>query len=570
MVGLSPPRFSTKRSAADGSKSVSASNSKSNPVDVAIIGGGVSGAYAAYRLAHADPRKSPAIAAMLKRSGRKSLDLRLFERSDRIGGRLWSLHRPDLPGLPMDMGGMGFSQVHQNVFGLVHELGFEPQGFSTFNSVNYNYVRGCRLTSDDFGTAYKVPFRLEPQQQGKDPDAIYSDLLQTTIPGLKKLCDSVSGHLKSGRYGEATSKMNELTAVLRAARIHGSQAHDVGVVNLFLEAVGSEAYELCRATAFSKTDFMNFNLYDAALGGLVPDFSFDYPPASNAPGGGPFCHLAEGFDALPRALVARFEEKGGTCELGRQLYTIDAMEHEGETLLALTLGPTGAEPKARKRLYCRNVVLALPRKSLELLEPHCVINTSPQFREDLHSVQPAPATKLYLVYEKPWWEKDGALLSGYSTTDLPLVGTYYFPAAKNGKGLLLASLADGEGVQFWDGYRPTKGLIAPKGMLEEARRQLAAMHGCEVPEAIDGTFFNWADAPFGGGWHNWNVSVKSWEVMPRIRRPIENLNVFLCGEAYSSAQGWVEGAVNTAEMVVESYFDLPRPRWVLPEYEFGP
>jgi monoamine oxidase len=58
--------------------------------------------------------------------------------------------------------------------------------------------------------------------------------------------------------------------------------------------------------------------------------------------------------------------------------------------------------------------------------------------------------------------------------------------------------------------------------------------------------------------------------MPRIRRPVEQLNVFLCGEAYSSSQGWVEGAVNTAEMVVEDYFDLPRPDWVLPEYDFGP
>jgi hypothetical protein len=66
------------------------------------------------------------------------------------------------------------------------------------------------------------------------------------------------------------------------------------------------------------------------------------------------------------------------------------------------------------------------------------------------------------------------------------------------------------------------------------------------------------------------VGAKSWEVMPRIRRPIEDLNVFVCGEAYSSAQGWVEGAVNTAEMVVETYFDLPRPGWVLPEYDFGP
>jgi monoamine oxidase len=530
-----------------------------------------------------------AIAAMLKRSGRKTLDLRLFERGDRIGGRLWSLKRPDLPGLPMEMGGMGFSPVHQNVFGLVRELGFKPEPFSPFDTINYHYIRGHRLTAADYGTAYKVPFQLERNQQGKDPDTIYDDLLDRTIPGLKTLCDAVAGHLTAGRFGAATTKINELKTLLRGARAHipsrpgapkevGSQLHEVGVVNLFLETIGWEAYQLCQAAAFSKTDFVNFNLYDAVLGNVIPGFSFDYPSTP------PFWNLAEGFDALPQGLVTRFQEKGGRCELGCQLHTIDTVKHNGETLLVLTLGPTGGEPAQKRRLYCRNVVLALPRRSLELLEPECVINTSPQFRQDLHSVQPAPATKLFLVYEKPWWEKDGELLRGYSTTDLPLVGTYYFSAAENGKGLLLASLADGDAVAFWEGYRPSArwgtagrpalpsrdGLAAPGTMMEEARRQLAAMHGCDVPEAIDGTFFNWGDAPFGGGWHNWNVSVKSWEVMPRIRRPVEGLNVFVCGEAYSSAQGWVEGAVNTAEMVVEKYFDLPRPGWVLPEYDFGP
>jgi len=68
--------------------------------------------------------------------------------------------------------------------------------------------------------------------------------------------------------------------------------------------------------------------------------------------------------------------------------------------------------------------------------------------------------------------------------------------------------------------------------------------------------------------------VKVWEVMPRIRRmsvPEKcNPQVFLCGEAFSIEQGWVEGALNTTEMVLEDYFGLPRPRWVNPEYAFGP
>jgi hypothetical protein len=46
--------------------------------------------------------------------------------------------------------------------------------------------------------------------------------------------------------------------------------------------------------------------------------------------------------------------------------------------------------------------------------------------------------------------------------------------------------------------------------------------------------------------------------------------VYVCGESYALDQGWVEGAVNTAERVLETYFDLDRPGWVAGDYSFGP
>ena len=60
------------------------------------------------------------------------------------------------------------------------------------------------------------------------------------------------------------------------------------------------------------------------------------------------------------------------------------------------------------------------------------------------------------------------------------------------------------------------------------------------------------DDPYGGGWHSWNIGVNVAEVMPRIVSPVAGENVYICGEAYSTYQGWVEGALQTAEtMLVE-------------------
>ena len=36
-----------------------------------------------------------------------------------------------------------------------------------------------------------------------------------------------------------------------------------------------------------------------------------------------------------------------------------------------------------------------------------------------------------------------------------------------------------------------------------------------------------------------------------------SLPLYICGEAYSDAQGWVEGALQTADMMLEKWFDVP-------------
>ena len=50
---------------------------------------------------------------------------------------------------------------------------------------------------------------------------------------------------------------------------------------------------------------------------------------------------------------------------------------------------------------------------------------------------------------------------------------------------------------------------------------------------------------------------------------IQGAGSYVCGEAYSANQGWVEGAVNTAERVLETHFGVRRPSWVSPGYGFG-
>ena len=99
---------------------------------------------------------------------------------------------------------------------------------------------------------------------------------------------------------------------------------------------------------------------------------------------------------------------------------------------------------------------------------------------------------------------------------------------------------------------------------------ISAVHQIEVPRPHTGLYRNWSLDPFGAAWHLWNPHNRSWEVMPRLRKPVPDANVYVCGEAFSSNQGWAEGALNTAERMLEDHFGLKRPTWISPTYNLGP
>jgi monoamine oxidase len=47
--------------------------------------------------------------------------------------------------------------------------------------------------------------------------------------------------------------------------------------------------------------------------------------------------------------------------------------------------------------------------------------------------------------------------------------------------------------------------------------------------------------------------VESWQVKEQIVKPFAQRALYICGEAYSDAQGWVEGALQTADMMLEKF-----------------
>jgi len=228
-------------------------------------------------------------------------------------------------------------------------------------------------------------------------------------------------------------------------------------------------------------------------------------------------------------------------------------------------------PRKAKDVVAEHIILAMPKNALKLIDWE-KWEDDPWLRKNLDSVLNQPAMKILLVYSFAWWKALG-IVFGRSITDLPIRQTVYFThpdeanpdviSKKN--ALLLASYNDIENVPFWKGlaegnpeddkswFKGTEEnkYLATKSMITEINAQLGEMHSQQdLQEPIAAAFYDWSIKPYGAGWHCWKADLKFWEVMEKMRHPIENEKVYICGDAYSNDQGWAEGALETAEMLL--------------------
>lgn len=508
--------------------------------DIIVVGAGVAGTYSSWRLSeHTKDKK-----------------ICLIESSNRIGGRLFSLALPNAPELYAELGGMRFLAAQENVYGLIRFLGFTPEFFDYDSSENITYVRRIHLKNTDYKEdPAKIPFNLKENERGKSSRELLMMSLHKAFPQI------------------AMMKQPEIREYLKTAEYQGRPVWKWGFWNLLMSQLSIEAYNFIRDSGGYNTGTSNWNAYDAIVS--FSKYNSDVK----------FYKLKEGFDALPKKMAELFVKNGGQLRLNTQMTSLKEVEIKGEKCIQVFF----KTPQGKSSHYAKHVILAMPKRSIQLIDSDSFIFSHQQFVEDLKRVDPAYASKVFLWYDEEWWTKKG-LIYGPSRTDLPLRQCYYFgtQSSASGKniGLLMASYNDGVAVDFWEGFYPhsafdiiqenfvnkeqyIKEHTLPKEMIKELTEELSQLHAFSVPAPQAALFQNWNDDPYGAGWHLWNPHNQSWLVMPRIRHPIDGTNLYVCGEAYSDHQGWVEGALQTAEKLLEEYFLLERPSWISPEYFLG-
>lgn len=528
-------------------------------LDIAVVGGGVSGAYSAWRLQEAQGNSDR---------------IAMFEYSNRIGGRIFTVTMPGLPNVKVEVGGMRYiKDEHPVVTSVIEHLGLQTKPFPMGAPApvgaknNLYYLRGKHLRLHELADAGKVPYNLAWPERGMGTTQLQIQIMNSLYPnfGNLSLCEQMQ------------------------IQVFGQPMYKFGFWNLLYRMLSNEGYQFMKDAGGYEANVANA----CAVTQL---------PATEYGNSTEFLTLREGFQQLPLTLAKRFEEAPGALPSEERLQTNRRLARievgKGEYPYTLYFEPTMTEKHVTRVgnsagakilvVRAKKVILAMPRRSLELIESRFF--NDPWLKENLPSVLIQSAMKLFLAYERPWWRALG-LVAGRSVTDLPVRQIYYFGTEADQEGgrpwfnsLLMASYNDIGTVPFWKGledgkpyvgYKPSCGswqtanalapdeLWATDQMVRIAHEQVEEVHGLPaIPEPYAAVYHSWDEDPYGGGWHAWKAGFRLDEIMWRMRKPVDEHNIFIVGEAYSFGHGWVEGALATAESTLEEFFGLPQPKWL--------
>lgn len=514
------------------------------PLDVVVVGAGPGGAYAAWRaVTGATAPGSPLPPAPGQRR------VVLVEASPRVGGRLESIVAPGTNGLVAEFGGMGFTG-NDTIFTALVDQVFKLPARTFAMTPNLAYVRGVRLGSAQSRDPSQLPYRLEPAEQA---------VIQGLPPGLPKITGPaalVAWAADRAIPGCLSFTPAQWEAAKRTVVFDGRSLRDLGFWNFLLMSMSNEAFTYVHDLFGHFFEVANWSCAEA-----LPWFLGDGTP--------PYRTLRDGYDQLPKTLAGAFVAAGGQLRLATPAASVTAMPAGYPGLVVNLADGSG--------LWARQVVLALPRRALELMAPGSVVLQAPAMQADIRSVTGQSVMKLFLTFPTAWWEQlTPPIRAGSSATDLPLGQCWYFGATGGGDSLLMASYNDTLATSYWEGlasgprYPCGSGPVPPEwqaraasqAMVDEVVRQLELVHGVAVPRPTGAAWRDWSLDPFGGAFHTWNVGVDAAAVEARMLQPDPATPLFVCGDAYSSDQGWAEGALATAERVVQRGLGLSAPGWL--------
>jgi hypothetical protein len=487
-----------------------------------------------------------------------------------VGGRLDS-YTFDEPGgveVTVELGGMRFQKSQALVWALIQALGLQTTAFPLSKNRLF-YLRNTKIWENEItnpNAPVQLPYQLPPTERNLTADGLFNLAVSNAVgnPNAYKW--------DTRQWRDYVTANNYSSPKRNPVRVFDNAAYqNIGFWNLLYDQVSEEGYRYLTEAGGYDSNTINWNSSVA----MPYVASGDYGSSAS------YLRLVGGYSTLPDELAQSISSQL-TISFNTRL---KGFIKNNDLIDVAILTKQGVE----KSFQTKYLMLCMPRRSLELLDPDTEFGTYMRGAHLFDTVIRQPSFKLLLLFDVEWWKQirirgTGLTPYGPTITDLPLRMIWYFddPVVRRSDGkqvatkywALLAAYSDMVTEQFWTVLRELEAgappgqpaVPAPPEMIKMALFQLGQVHGTPIPQPVRGVFRDWGLDPYGAGYHAWAAHRSPWTMFKVMLKPMPDYNVFVCGEAYSLDQGWVEGALRTAETVLTQYFQLPVSNGVRADY----
>jgi monoamine oxidase len=439
------------------------------PKKIIVVGAGMAGLCAAYEL---------------RRAGH---EVEMLEARPRVGGRVYTLREPFMPGLYGEAGAMRLPRAHALTMGYVEKFKLPLIPFTMSNPNAFCHINGLLFRQGEVPAKVdQLGFERAENERGRTPAQMFEEAIHPIVHKLETDGDAA--------WPEIVAKYDEYSTREFLEFCHWSEGA--------IEAYGLLANQESR---------MNTSFVELLRSEISHSFKDMY-------------QVAGGLDQLPHAFLPVLQD---CIHFGAHMIAID-QSPTNVTIHYQTLA-------GRNQVSGDYAIITIPLSVLrhvEVLKPF-----SHDKQRAVRQLHYDTSVKIFLQSKRRFWETDDGISGGNTTTDLSIRNMLYPEHGREtGHGVLLASYTWGEDAQRW-------GFLSPPERIVEALEDVAQIHPQIKDEFEVGASQNWADDEYAGGAFVLFEPEQQTLLHTHIIAP--EGRIYFAGEHCSLTHRWIQGAIES-------------------------
>jgi monoamine oxidase len=192
------------------------------------------------------------------------------------------------------------------------------------------------------------------------------------------------------------------------------------------------------------------------------------------------------------------------------------------------------ETESGNTYYTNKIIAALPKQALEK------ISFFKSLKSDFNKIICAPLCRIYSTFrekDKSWLQN----LPKFTTNNNLRMVIPINPTT------IMISYTDNKYAEYWHNLYKKEGIEKVEDKIAEYIKESTNI---TIPKPLETYIFYWS---CGVGY--WGIDADSQEISQKMVKPIQNEEVYICGEHYSERnQQWMEGALETSISVLQKIY----------------